>query len=321
MARQVSRRGLLLGGAGAAGVAAVAGTTALIAASVEGPAPPPQRVPSPLRAPGARDAVASVEWVRSEARNRSVRLVVATPSGVDRATLPVCVGMHGLGGNAQWFADAGMRRGLGAAWAAGVPPFALVALDGGDNYWHPFRPGDDPMRMLLDELPGWLTARGLARDTGGAPALATGVSMGGAGALMYARARAAQGRPVRAVAAISPGLFTDWRVASRRPFAGEGDWVANDPLRFYPELAGTPTGIWCGDRDSFVDAARRFMALARPEIASVTPGRHEGTYYASVLPGVFAFLGRHSRPTASLAPTGVLPGVLPAARPSALHFG
>ena len=143
----------------------------------------------------------TVEWVASAARNRAVRLVVSSPPGRDRATLPLCVGLHGLGANALWWGDPGMRHALGAAWASGVPPFVVAALDGGDNYWHAVRPGDDPMRMLLDELPGWMTQRGLARDTRGVPALAAGVSMGGAGALMYARERAHRGAPVRAVLA------------------------------------------------------------------------------------------------------------------------
>ncbi|MDL5159994.1 alpha/beta hydrolase [Actinomycetospora termitidis] len=293
----MSRRRLLVGGGAVLGAGALAAGATSLAGSFETPAPIPQRVPAAPRPPRAPDAVATVEWVRSAARNRSVRLVITAPAGVDRTTLPVAVGLHGLGGNALWWGDPGMRRALGTAWASGVPRFAVAALDGGDNYWHPFRPGDDPMRMLLDELPVWLGERGMARETAGVPVLASGVSMGGAGALMYARARVQRQTPVKAVAAMSPGLFLDWAVAARRPFAGAADWIANDPLRFYPELAGTPTGMWCGDRDAFAPAVRRYIDVARPQYSRIGPGAHTGSYYATILPQVIAFLGQHVAPS------------------------
>jgi S-formylglutathione hydrolase FrmB len=295
---RLTRRQLLVGGAVVAGAGALGVGGAALAGTVETPAPLPQRVPAPPRAPRSTQADTTVEWVRSAARDRSVRLVITSPPGRDRRTLPLCVGLHGLGGNALWWGDPGIRRVLGAAWASGVPPFVVAAPDGGDNYWHPDHPGDDPMRMLLDELPGWMTQRGLAGASRGTPVLAAGVSMGGTGALMYARERAHRGDPVRAVAAMSPGLFTDWRTASKRPFAGVADWAANDPLRFYPELAGTPTGMWCGDKDSFADAVRRYVALAHPEFSRISPGRHDGAYFGSVLPQVAAFLGQHVAPPA-----------------------
>jgi S-formylglutathione hydrolase FrmB len=296
--RRLTRRQLLAGGAATAGIAALAAGSASLAGSVETPAPIRLRVPAPSRAPRSTLADTTVEWVGSAARSRAVRLVVSSPPGRDRATLPLCVGLHGLGANALWWGDPGMRHALGAAWASGVPPFVVAALDGGDNYWHAVRPGDDPMRMLLDELPGWMTQRGLARDTRGVPVLAAGVSMGGAGALMYARERVHRGVPVRAVAAMSPGLFLDPRLAAKRPFAGTADWIANDPLRFYPELATTPTGIWCGDRDAFAEPVRRYVALAHPQFSRISPGRHDGTYIGSILPQVVAFLGSHVAPPA-----------------------
>jgi len=295
----LSRRRFLIGSAGALGVAGAVGVGGLLVGQ-ESPAPPPQRIPDPPRRPSPTDAVSTLEWVDSPARGRRVRLVTVLPPGADRTRLPVCLGLHGLRGNASWYAEPGNRGLLGDAWARGVPPFAMVAVDGGDNYWHPYARGDDPLRMVLDELPAWLRDRGLATtpargDLPGEPALATGVSMGGAGALLYARERVRRRRPVRAVAAISPGLFTDWRVAARRPFRGQADWEANDPLRFLVELAGVPTGVWCGDRDPFVDATRRYIARARPEVGAISAGRHDGVYYARVLPDVIGFLGRHAR--------------------------
>jgi S-formylglutathione hydrolase FrmB len=302
---RLSRRRLLLGGGAVLGVGALAAGGVALAGTVETAAPIPQRVPAPAGAARTVQAAVTVEWVRSVARNRSVRLVITSPPGRDRATLPLCVGLHGLGGNALWWGDPGMRRVLGAAWASGVTPFAVAALDGGDNYWHPYRPGDDPMRMLLDELPTWMQQRDVAVDSKGVPVLAAGVSMGGAGALMYARRRAELGTPVRAVAAMSPGMFTDWKVASKRPFAGEADWAANDPLRFYPELASTPTAVWCGDRDAFAGPVRRYIDLAHPQFSRISPGKHDGAYIGSILPQVAGFLGQH-----------VAPPVLPFGQPS-----
>lgn len=305
--RRLTRRRVLLGGGAAIGAGALVAGGATLTGLVETPAPVPQRVPASPRPYRGPQAAVTVEWVRSVARNRSVRLVIASPVGRDRATLPLCVGLHGLGANALWWGDPGMRRALGAAWASGVPPFVVAAVDGGDNYWHPYRPGDDPMRMLLDELPTWMLQRGLARDSQGVPVLCAGVSMGGAGALMYARARAQLGAPVRAAAAMSPGLFTDWRVASRRPFAGPADWAANDPLRFFPELAGTPTGVWCGDRDAFMRSVERYISLARPQFSRISPGRHDGAYYASILPQVIGFLGSHVAPPPGRPPGQTVP--------------
>jgi len=294
-----TRRQFLLGTAGAAGVAGAVGLGGLLV-NQDSPAPPPQRIPNPPRRPTPTDAVATVDWVFSPARRRRVRLVTVLPPGADREGLPICVGLHGLRGNALWWSEPGNRGLLGDAWARGVPTFGLVGVDGGDNYWHPYNNDDDPLRMLLEELPGWLRQQGLATrpapgDLPGEPALVTGISMGGAGAFVYARERMRLLRPVRAVSAVSPGLFTDWRVASRRPFAGRRDWEAHDPLRFFPELAGVPTGVWCGDRDPFVDATRRYIALAQPEVGAVSPGRHDGVYYARVLPDLATFLGRHAR--------------------------
>lgn len=292
MAGRLSRRQLLLGGAGAFGAAVTAGLTGTYLATRPEGSGAIQNVPTPLTAdPGVRDATFRTEWVDSAARRRPVRLVTVTPAGADPAGLPICLGLHGLRSTAAWWSDPGNRRLLGAAFSRGSMPFAVVAVDGGDNYWHPVRSDDDPMRMLLTELPGWLRARRLAGPDG-VPDAVAGVSMGGAGALLYARERARAGRPPLAVAAISPGLFTDWRVAARRPFAGEPDWAANDPLRFFPELRGVPTGLWCGDRDAFADAARRYIALARPEIGRISPGRHDGVFYARVLPEVISFIGR-----------------------------
>lgn len=317
MAARPTRRQLLLGTAGTLGAAGLAGAGgALLSRGERGDeetaSPVPQRVPTPSGGTtAARDTVTTSEWIHSPARGRKVRLVTVLPAGAGRGKLPVCVGLHGLRGTAQWWSDQGVRHLLASAWSTGVSPYAVVAVDGGDNYWHPFNPADDPMRMLLTELPQWLRARGLGGPEG-LPTVVAGVSMGGTGALIYARERHRLGRPLLGAAALSPGLFLNWRAASRRPFRDPADWAAHDPMLFGPELASTPTGVWCGDRDPFVTATRHYIATARPEVGRVSPGRHDGTYYASVLPDVFGFLGRHLR---SVTPPASRPSLRPPFRP------
>ncbi|WP_306359165.1 alpha/beta hydrolase family protein [Nocardia sp. CC227C] len=232
------------------------------------------------------------ERVYSAARGREVDVVTILPPGVRVRDLPISILLHGLKGNAHTAAGVG---GIGHALATAVtarltPPFGFVAVDGGDSYWHENHPGDDPMSMLLDEVPHWLAARGHAET----PFACTGVSMGGFGAMLYARRRTERGDPVRAVATISPGLLTSWADMRRRnAFASESQWAALDPLRNIGKIGPAPMALWCGDRDKFVHGCREFIARAPLEIASITPGGHTDAYWRTVTPEVVAFLGRH----------------------------
>lgn len=281
MNEQFSRRGLLIGGFGAA--ATVAGLT-LAGTDAE---PAPNRAdPRPVEhRPVLRDTV------YSHARERKVHMEITAPSGVSPEGLPVCLLLHGLHGDAD-----GILPGLAPRMAekmngGGLPPFAFAALDGGDDYWHREHSGDDPMRMLLDEAPGWLAERGFRAE----PFAAAGVSMGGFGALLYARRRVERGRPVRAVAAISPGLMFSWnKMRKRRAFDGPEQWERLDPLRNIEALHSVPTGIWCGKSDPFVTGARRYIQLARPEFHEIRKGKHNGKFFGSCVPDLLEFLGKHT---------------------------
>ena len=223
----------------------------------------------------------TVERVRSQARGRDVHLVVMRPAGV-RANLPVCLALHGRGADARSFVSMGVPRFLTAAARAGVPPFAVVAVDGGDSYYVARAPQDDPLRMLVTELPAWLAERGLPR-----PAGAFGISMGAFGVLRLAREQ-----DLDAVAVIGPALFRDWAEAKgRNVFRDERQWAANEPLRHTTEIAGVPLGVWCGTDDPFVDAARELVDRTRPETAAIGPGTHEDGYFRRVLPDVTQFMG------------------------------
>jgi S-formylglutathione hydrolase FrmB len=231
----------------------------------------------PLPAPTVTDSVpnrpVNVERVWSAARGREVTLAVMRPKAGE---LPVCVMLHGRGG------DANMPIQLGVPDL--LTSFAMVSLDGGDSYWVPRDAADDPQRMLTEELPGWLSERGLAPEPFGA----FGISMGAYGALNYARSM-----PGLTVAAVSPALFGSWPEAeSRNAFADESSWAATDPLRYPPRDARL--GVWCGTEDPFIDAARRFVEVAGPEVAALEPGAHDSDYWRRELPEIIAYLGERA---------------------------
>lgn len=234
-----------------------------------------------------------VEQVYSRARRRQVTMLTILPSGVPTKGLPVSLLLHGLNGNARYAAVGGMPTVLADLVSRGaVPPFAFVALDGGNNYWHQAHPGDDPMGMLLDEVPRWLAARGLG--AGGLPFACTGVSMGGFGALLYGRRRAERREPAQAIAAISPALITSWtEMAKRHAFTDAGQWASLDPMRNLDKLGPQPIGVWVGDHDKFIDGTSRFIEEIKPEVAVVTAGAHNDALYRKVVPDTIRFLGRH----------------------------
>lgn len=223
----------------------------------------------------------TVERVRSSARGRIVHLVDMRPAGAP-ANLPVCLALHGRGADARSFVGMGVPQFLTAAVRAGVPPFAVVAVDGGDSYYVARAPADDPLRMLVTELPAWLAERGLP-----VPAGAFGISMGAFGVLRLAREQ-----DLGAVAVIGPALFRDWAEAKGRDvFRDERQWAANEPLRHTAEIAGVPLGVWCGTDDPFVDAAHQLVDRTEPETAAIGPGTHEDGYFRRVLPAVIQFIG------------------------------
>ncbi|MEV4734113.1 alpha/beta hydrolase-fold protein [Saccharopolyspora sp. NPDC049426] len=234
----------------------------------------------------------SVERLYSHARKENVNVVAIRPRDVPAEGLPVCLMLHGRFGDAM-DSVSGLPVYLSNSVAAGrIPPFMLLAVDGGpNNYWHR-RPDDDAMSMLLDEVPQWLNERGLS-----APVAAAGISMGGFGALVYARRRRELGDPLQAAGAIAPALHTNWReMRKRRAFTNEAEWKAIDPLRHIDSLGDLPVGVWCGNGDRFIEGTRRFIRLARPTYASTTPGRHNKTYFRKALPELVDFIGGHLRP-------------------------
>ncbi|WIY01789.1 alpha/beta hydrolase-fold protein [Amycolatopsis mongoliensis] len=270
----LSRRGLLAGSA----LALLAGCSS----SPSGPPPGPAAVPAPTGPSPLRDPV-TVQRMRSAARGTDVDLVLITPEGVPSSGLPVCLALHGRGARARTFLELGVPAALTAAVRAGTPPFAVAAVDG-DHYWVDVGSGDDPQRMLTDEVPGWLAGRDLR------PASAVfGISMGGFGALRFARAHP----DLKAVATASAALFVSWPDArSRKVFSGEDNWRAEEPLLHTAELRAAQLGVWCGESDPFLGADRKLVKAVSPAVSRFSPGAHKDEYWRGILPDVLKFVGQ-----------------------------
>ncbi|GGU76037.1 alpha/beta hydrolase [Lentzea flava] len=277
-----------------AAVGAVMATAAGTAMYVSAQQGDERQIATADRVAATSSATPSVRYERvySAARHREVTLAFYTPANAAPRGLPVSILLHGLHGDARHAAIGNLTDVLANAVAKGsVPAFGFVAVDGGDNYWHENTPGDDPMKMLLDELPTWLRERGY-----GEPFAVTGVSMGGFGALLYARRRAERGDPVAAAAAISPGLITSWpEMAKRRAFKNEAEWASLDPLRHLHATGSTALGVWIGDQDRFIVGTRRFIRDVKPEVGTVKPGGHDDGFYRKVTPDVVRFLAKYAK--------------------------
>ncbi|MFC3456406.1 alpha/beta hydrolase [Amycolatopsis speibonae] len=272
----VSRRGLLLGAAALGGSALISACGAEKAPLVGPPPVAPPTTPTPLT-----EAV-TVQKMRSAARNRDVNLVIIAPDGVSRVGMPVCVALHGRGADARTFLDLGVQNALNQVVAAGLPGFAVAAVDG-DNYWVDVGKADDPQRMLSDELPGWLSQRQLRP-----PSAMFGISMGGFGALRYAR----EHKNLKAVAVASAALFVSWPDAkSRKVFADREQWESHEPLLHAGDLSAASTGVWCGSSDPFARADRKLIKALDPAVGKMTPGEHNDDYWRGILPEMMKFVG------------------------------
>ncbi|MFB9909321.1 alpha/beta hydrolase [Allokutzneria oryzae] len=237
--------------------------------------------------------VMRVERVRSTYRRQNVEIATFLPS-VTSGNLPVCLLLHGRFGNARSAPGGDLAGALANAVNKGhVRPFAFVAVDGGANtYWHQ-QQNDNPMAMLLEEVPRWLVERGLGGPDG-VPFAVSGISMGGFGAFLYARRRLEQRNPVRAIAAVSPALITSWgEMSKRRAFRDQAEWASMDPLRNIDKHGAAKVGMWCGTEDSFIGGVRQFIQRAKPAVAATGPGGHNHAFYNRVLPDVVRFVGRN----------------------------
>lgn len=173
-----------------------------------------------------------------------------------------------------------------------LPAMAIAAVDGGNDYWHA-HPGDDPMRMLLDEFLPMCRRRGLGVGANRQIGL-TGVSMGGYGALLLAEEHPEM---VAAVAVISPAVWTtyaDSQNANPAAFTSATDFADHDVITHATALRGIPVRVASGKDDPFHPYVE-VLKPALPEGSHVLfpPGVHNDAFFGSQAMPSLAFIGKH----------------------------
>lgn len=267
----MTRRTALLGGTGAVGLGAAG-----VAGWQLAPYGARRRlglIPEPYirQAPEGR---VRVERVRSAAMGGDVDLFTAVPAGHGAgAGLPVVIVLHGSSASAAELRGFGLARFLTAAVQRGVPPFVLAGTDDGPVGWVPDGVAD-PQRMVLDELPRWLSDRGFDAER----RALWGWSRGGYGVLRLAEAAP---HYARAAALFSPALVT-------------GDQVFDGRAA----LRGLPLGFWCGTSDQFYDAVRSFVRdlPTEPEVLGYGEGAHTRVYWNDHTLEAFGWLAGRLHP-------------------------
>ena len=291
---ELSRRAILRLGvgaaAGAAGAYALGSALHTQGASVTGPPVSMTNAGAPLAPPPLEPAPAAVQptyvdgsFVSAARGGVATNWAIARPPGQSVPLRPV-IALHGKGQDAAGVMAGGVEQGLAQAVAAGIPPFAVVAVDGGGSYWHKRASGEDSGAMVLNELIPMLTSQGL--DTSRVGFL--GWSMGGYGALLLG-ARLGPARTA-AICAVSPALWTSSGATAPGAFDGADDYAANSVWGL-PQLGQIPIRIDCGNSDPFYSATKQFIAqLPSPPSGGFSPGGHDGAFWSSQLPAEIAWM-------------------------------
>ncbi|GAB7147931.1 alpha/beta hydrolase-fold protein [Mycobacterium riyadhense] len=237
------------------------------------PAPPAQAAPT----------MATGSFVSAARGGISTNWAIARPPGQTKPLRPV-IALHGKGSDASTVMAGGVEQGLAQAVDAGLPPFAVVAVDGGGSYWHKRASGEDSGAMVLDELIPILNSHSL--DTSRVAFL--GWSMGGYGALLLG-GRLGPARTA-AICAVSPALWLSAGAAAPGAFDGADDFSANSVFGM-PALGSIPIRVDCGDSDPFYAATKQFIAqLPNPPAGGFSPGGHNGGFWSSQLPAELTWI-------------------------------
>ena len=243
------------------------------------PRPPLDPVPAPAAAP----TMVTGSFVSTARGGIATNWAIARPPGQTKPLRPV-IALHGKGSSAATVMDGSVEQGLAQAVAAGLPPFAVVAVDGGGSYWHKRASGEDSGAMVLNELIPMLDTKGL--DTSRVAFL--GWSMGGYGALLLG---GRLGAPrTAAICAVSPALWLSSGAAAPGAFDGPGDFAANSVFGM-PALASIPIRVDCGNGDPFYGATKQFVAgLPNPPAGGFSPGGHDASFWSSQLPAELTWM-------------------------------
>jgi S-formylglutathione hydrolase FrmB len=289
MAVKVTRRRVLVGGAAtiaAAGAGAVA--TGLVAPRVVlnrvlGNCGDDGRIPAK-----SASVIVDGELTSAHVRDPAGWTIAWPPSLEPGQPAAVCVCLHPRGSNHRNATDSiHLHDFVAEAATAGVTPFAIAAIDGGDRYWHPRTDGNDPLALLLDDFLPFLAAQhGLGGDQH-STAIA-GWSMGGYGALL-----AAETAPERfaAVVAAGPAITRTRGGLPDDAFDGDADFAAHDVFAGAQRLRSVKVRIDCGSADPFSDAARDFArSLDPPPATDFSKGCHDSNYWRRVAPDEVRFL-------------------------------
>lgn len=201
---------------------------------------------------------------------------VARPPDQTAPLRPVIL-LHGKDSSAHTVMSMGAEQFLADAVRAGLPPFAIAAVDGGNGYWHRRASGDDSGAMVLDEFLPLLAEQGL--DISRVAFL--GWSMGGYGAMLLG-SRLGPARTA-AICAVSPALWTSPGAAAPGAFDGAEDYEANSVWGLRA-LDGIPLRIDCGFDDPFASATEQFIAqLPTPPAGGFSAGGHNASFWSSQL--------------------------------------
>jgi S-formylglutathione hydrolase FrmB len=244
-------------------------------------APPPPLEPAP--AAQAAPTMVTGSFVSAARGGISTNWAIARPPGQTKPLRPI-IALHGKGSDASTVMAGGVEQGLAQAVNAGLPPFAVVAVDGGGSYWHKRASGEDSGAMVLDELIPMLGTQNL--DTSRVAFL--GWSMGGYGALLLG-SRLGPGRTA-AICAVSPALWLSPGATAPGAFDGADDWSANSVFG-QPALASIPIRVDCGDSDPFYAATKQFVAqLPNPPAGGFSPGGHNPGFWSAQLPAELTWM-------------------------------